>query len=140
MSAPVEDVWGVVAGNGGPPPGDRADLAGDPVWHDGFGAGWDACAAFMAEVVESERAAELDPANWTPWLDDEFDGEDPPGFGPAGAECLTCGGHGSIPCSWCDGTGVERAGWSDDESCGVCAGTGDEVCPDCLIETGGGLS
>ena len=86
-----------------------------------------------ARVVESKRAAELDPANWTPWLDDEFDGEDPPGFEPAGAQasCSSCGTHGTIPCSWCDATGVDPGCWADDESCAACGGTGDEPCPDC---------
>mgnify|MGYP003545349055 CR=1 FL=1 len=46
---------------GGDPLACEACLAvgGECEFHRGWAAGWDACAAFVAQVVEDERAAEL---------------------------------------------------------------------------------
>jgi hypothetical protein len=125
VSAPVaEDVLGI-AGNGGSPAGCRGCkvAGGECAYHRGWADGWNACTALVAHVVEGERLAELDPANWMLWRDDELDDDAEP--------CETCGGHGSIPCSWCDGTAIDPGRWSDDDACVACDGLGDEQCPDC---------
>jgi hypothetical protein len=127
VRAPVTERLGV-GENGGSPAGCPACTAagGECAYHRGWADGWDACTALVAHVVAEERAAELDPANWTMWLDDELDG--------VAAEpelCGTCAGHGTIPCSWCDGTSIDPGHWSDDDACAACDGLGDEQCPDC---------
>jgi hypothetical protein len=84
--------------SGDAPPENHDELAagGDPYhcpacvadgveceFHRGWAAGWDACAAFVARSVDEQRAAELDPAAWTLWRDDEHDGaDDVSGGGP----------------------------------------------------------
>lgn len=128
VSAPVAEGLAGVVGNGESPVGCRACKATgrECAYHRGWADGWDACTALVAHVVEAERAAELDPANSTLWLDDELDDD-----AEDWAECGTCGGHGVIPCSWCDGTAIDPGRWSDDDVCAACDGRGDERCPDC---------
>jgi hypothetical protein len=48
-------------------------VGGECVFHAGWAAGWDACTAFVAHAVHEQRAAELDPANWALWRDDELE-------------------------------------------------------------------
>jgi hypothetical protein len=127
VSAPVADELRGVAENGGSPVECRACKAAgrECAYHRGWADGWDACTALVAHVVEAERAAELDPANWSLWSDDELDDD------TDSERCGTCGGHGAIPCSWCDGTTVDPGRWSDDDLCVACDAQGDEPCPDC---------
>lgn len=79
-------------------------------YHEVWAAGWDACAAMVAQVAANERHGTA-----------------------AGSGCSLCGGHGVIPCGTCDG----QAETFVDEECWACDGTGDEPCPECDPESGG---